>query len=84
MTSQHRSELHALGAEVGSREPAPVTAVPNAENATELERALHELRRHMTDVTKEAEEMVAEHPMASLAAAFCLGMIVGRLSGAFK
>ncbi len=38
----------------------------------------------MTDVAKEAEEMVAEHPMASLAAAFCLGMIAGRLSGGFK
>ena len=84
MTTQHRTELHALRTEVGSREPAPVTAPPNAEDATELERALHELRRHMTDVAKEAEEMVTEHPMASLAAAFCLGMIVGRLSGAFK
>ena len=58
--------------------------VPNAEDDSELERALHELRRHMTDVAKEAEEMVSEHPMASLAAAFCLGMIAGRLSGGFK
>ena len=84
MTDQHRSELLALSAEVGNWESAPVTAMPNAEGTTELERALLELRRQMTDVAKEAEEMVTEHPMASIAAAFCLGMIVGRLSGAFK
>ena len=83
MTTQHRTELHALRTEVGRGEPAPA-AVPDTEDATELERALHELRRHMTDVAKEAEEMVTEHPMASVAAAFCLGMIVGRISGAFK
>ena len=83
MTNPHRTELHVLRSEVGGREP-PISAVPSAENETELERALHELRRHMTDVAKEAEEMVAEHPMASFAGAFCLGMIVGRLSGGFK
>lgn len=83
MTHPHRTELHALRAEVGDRE-APICVVPSAEDASELERALHELRRHMTDVAKEAEEMVSEHPMASLAAAFCLGMIAGRLSGGFK
>jgi len=83
MASQHQTELHALRAEVSGRE-APITAVPNVEDETELERALHELRRHMTGVAKEAEEMVAEHPMASLAAAFCLGMIAGRLSGGSK
>jgi hypothetical protein len=83
MTNPHRTELHVLRAEVGGRE-ASISTVPTAEDETELERALHELRRHMTDVATEAEEMVAEHPMASLAAAFCLGMIAGRLSGGFK
>ena len=65
MTNHRR--FHALCVEVGSRKPASVTALPNAEDATEHERALHELRGHMTDVAKEAEKTV-------LAAAFCVGM----------
>jgi hypothetical protein len=84
MTGQYRSELHALRGEIGSREPAPVTTTPSAEDATELERAVHELRLHLEGVAKETEEIVTDHPIASLAAAFCVGMIVGRLSGAFR
>jgi ElaB/YqjD/DUF883 family membrane-anchored ribosome-binding protein len=84
MDKNHREELSALQQELGGRTAASQEDAASQENRTELDRALEELHRALAGAAAEAEEMVAEHPMASLAAAFCVGMIVGRLSGAYR
>ena len=82
---QYRDELHALRGELGDATTvASSSEATPSESETKLEQALGELHRYLTSAAAEAEEVVAEHPMASLAAAFCLGMIVGRVSGGFK
>lgn len=85
MDTNNRRELDMLHAELGARSASAQSADTSPKEArTELDDALDELQRALTSAAAEAEEMVTEHPMASLAAAFCVGMIVGRLSGAFR
>ncbi len=55
-----------------------------AGSAGEIERALQELKRCFEEIADDAEDLVTEHPMASLAAAFVLGVVVGRIAGAIK
>lgn len=42
----------------------------------EVERALHDLQAKLGEVADDAEDMVAAHPYASVAAAFLLGILV--------
>lgn len=55
-----------------------------AGSAGEIERALQELKRCFEEIAEDAGDVVTEHPMASLAAAFVLGVVVGRIAGAIK
>jgi ElaB/YqjD/DUF883 family membrane-anchored ribosome-binding protein len=45
----------------------------------EIERVLRELQDKLGDTAEEAEEIVAAHPFASVAAAFLLGVLVANL-----
>jgi ElaB/YqjD/DUF883 family membrane-anchored ribosome-binding protein len=45
----------------------------------EIERTLHELQAKLSEAADEAEDMVAAHPYASVAAAFLLGILVANL-----
>jgi ElaB/YqjD/DUF883 family membrane-anchored ribosome-binding protein len=45
----------------------------------EIERTLRELQDKLSEAADEAEDMVAAHPYASVAAAFLLGILVANL-----
>ena len=45
----------------------------------EIERVLRDLQDRLGEATDEAEEIVAAHPFASVAAAFLLGVLVANV-----
>ncbi len=45
---------------------------------------LHDFADHVVAFSREAEEVVASRPLGAAAAAFLLGIAVGRTIGAFK
>jgi hypothetical protein len=47
----------------------------------ETDRIFAELESGLTKAGEEAEELVAAHPLAAVAAAFLLGLVVGRILG---
>ena len=47
----------------------------------EIERLLEELRVIAAEAGGNAEKIVAQHPLASVAAAFLLGVVIGRAMG---
>jgi ElaB/YqjD/DUF883 family membrane-anchored ribosome-binding protein len=55
-------------------------AAPEAgDMRAEIERTLQELQAKLGEVADEAEDMVAAHPYASVAAAFLLGILVANV-----
>lgn len=88
MTSDRsiRRELDALRAEVEALRAArkPAAAAPEqAEEPTApegLEEQLRHLLKQAEDMLADAEETVAGHPVASIAAALALGIVIGRLT----
>jgi ElaB/YqjD/DUF883 family membrane-anchored ribosome-binding protein len=84
------NELQALRDSLASGDAAPQSngsssdSAPAATPESEIDRALNELKQCFADVAEEAEELIDERPVASLAAAFVLGLVIGRLSGALK
>jgi len=85
-----QDELQALRDSLASGSAAPHSKAASSDSASaetphsEFDRALNELKQCFTDVAEEAEELVGEHPVASLAAAFVLGLVIGRITGALK
>ncbi|MBL8907302.1 MAG: hypothetical protein JNM20_11555 [Rhizobiales bacterium] len=70
-----QAELHhAAGAEqaAGAAEPPP---------PGESETVLRELESALGKAGEDAEDLVARHPLAAVAAAFLLGILVGRIMG---
>ena len=62
-------------------EPAQdATSAGDAEPVGEVARLLGELRRHLAEAAPVAEEEIATHPLAAVAAAFLLGLALGRIS----
>jgi len=53
----------------------------SGETPNEAERLLGELQTLLTRAGDEAEDMVVSRPLAALASAFLLGILVGRLLG---
>lgn len=80
-----RSELDALRAELARQHQAAAApdrsadeAAPAAEGAAGQEIAdLNALVRHMLE---NAEETITEHPVATVAGALALGIVIGRLT----
>jgi len=75
-----RAEIDALKAEIeamrGSARKAEASGPPSAG----LEHQLGELNRLVTAMLDEAETTVAEHPVATVAGALALGIVIGRLT----
>lgn len=60
------------------------TAAADAQNdnssaRAEIEKVLRELQERLADAADEAEDAIAAHPFASVAAAFLLGVLVANL-----
>lgn len=91
MTTPGRSreaELAALAAQLRAPPPTPPEPPPAAPHHAapalppefeEIQQALERLQSLAADGVAELDEAVAEHPWASVAAAFLLGLCVGRL-----
>jgi ElaB/YqjD/DUF883 family membrane-anchored ribosome-binding protein len=82
-------ELAALRAELEKPAPAPgrpatvVTEPPPAERSEsrlQIEQFVQELQSALDEVTEDTEDLIAEHPLPSVAAAFLLGLAVGWLT----
>jgi ElaB/YqjD/DUF883 family membrane-anchored ribosome-binding protein len=83
-----REEIAALRAEVeqlhrssGSPNAAPDAVTPPSDGQPDnLHKLLGELGDLVQTMLDEAEESVAEHPVASVSAALALGIVIGRLT----
>ncbi len=78
-----QEELEALRRELAQApvveevKAAAAEAVKEASGArSEIEKVFGELQERMSGATDEAEEMIAAHPFAAVAAAFLLGVLV--------
>lgn len=83
------AELAALRAELeraasaASPPGAPGAAPPAAEKSesqVQIERLLQDLRSVLNEAAVGAEDVIAEHPLPSVSAAFVLGLAVGWLA----
>ena len=82
------AELDALKREVkrsessGDSEKIMRSESPRSEPSDhpEVERILRELQLRLAEMTNDAEDAIAAHPLASVGAAFLLGVAVGRLT----
>jgi len=54
-------------------------AAPTEDTRGEIERVLRELQDKLGEATDQAEDLVAAHPLASVAAAFLLGVLVANV-----
>ena len=66
-------------ATTGAATQANAETPPPADMRAEIERVLHELQERLGEATEEAEDIVAAHPFASVAAAFLLGVLVANV-----
>lgn len=75
-----RSELDEIRAELTRLREA--RNPPDAENAaaSDLNAQIAELNRLVQDMLENAEETIAEHPVATVAGALALGIVIGRLT----
>jgi hypothetical protein len=84
--SSLRSELRQSTKPQASRRedrvsPAPGRTEADAVAASGLEEQIRELGAALSDFTDGAEDVITEHPIATVLAAFVLGIAVGRLMG---
>lgn len=87
-SSSLHHELNALRAELGKPSAAAAQS-PQGAAADEIDetlaRAMDEqlsaLTKALSDYTGNMEDFIAEHPLASMLAAFALGVAVGRMTG---
>ena len=87
-----RSELSALHDDLASEtNPMPGQSTssermdcPPKEKWADMDRALRELQTQLADAVGEAETVLTEHPFAAIAAAFILGVVVGRRMGSAR
>lgn len=76
-----RSEIDEIRAELARlREPAGQTAAGDAAAAGGIQDQIAELNRLVQDMLENAEETIAEHPVATVAGALALGIVIGRLT----
>ena len=85
--TSHEAELHALRdaikaskpVTVERRQPSPVDVPEPSREESELIIALRELKDGLMHAAESADDVIVEHPVASVGAAFLLGLAVGRL-----
>lgn len=77
VSSTLRAELDAIRAELSQLRQQ---ASPSEGEAGPLTEQLAELNRLVKDMLADAEETVAEHPVATVAGALALGILIGRLT----
>jgi ElaB/YqjD/DUF883 family membrane-anchored ribosome-binding protein len=81
----HRAELHELAAELArpadGRRSAGDRAAGASEESHDIEALLRELQDKLSEAASDAEEVVLAHPLAAVASAFLLGLVLGRMMG---
>ncbi len=93
----HRAELDKLRAELAAPGPAggprareakthtpeagPHRAAAEPNPIHDLAAMLHEVQDKLADAAEDMEDIVITHPLAAVAAAFLLGLVVGRIVG---
>lgn len=83
----HHAELHELATELARpagprRETDPPTASGDRpDRALEIEQLVRELQSKLSEAAEEAEQLVAAHPLAAMASALLLGIVIGRMMG---
>lgn len=77
VSSTLRAELDTIRAELSRLRQQ---ASPSEGEAGPLTEQLAELNRLVKDMLADAEETVAEHPVATVAGALALGILIGRLT----
>jgi ElaB/YqjD/DUF883 family membrane-anchored ribosome-binding protein len=83
-----REELEKLKTEIMAKRSAPTETTAAARNVSKvvagleakLERQIGELNKLVKSSLDDAEVTVAEHPVATVAGAMALGIVIGRLS----
>lgn len=80
-----RAELDELKAELARLRQAPGTGTAEAQASAEtagegLGEQLAELNRLVQQMLDEAEETITDHPVATVAGALALGIVIGRLT----
>lgn len=65
--------------EAAAATTATAAAQRPSDMRSEIERVLGELQARLTEATDDAEDIVAAHPFASVAAAFLLGVLVANV-----
>ena len=74
-----RAELDEIRAELARMREA--RAAPKGEDAAGgLQEQIAELNRLVQDMLENAEDAIAEHPVATVAGALALGIVIGRLT----
>ena len=74
-----RAELDEIRAELSRLRDTH--AAPEGEAATGgMHEQIAELNRLVQDMLENAEDMIAEHPVATVAGALALGIVIGRLT----
>jgi ElaB/YqjD/DUF883 family membrane-anchored ribosome-binding protein len=73
-----RTELDEIRAELARLREA--RAAPEGEAGSGLQEQMAELNRLVQDMLENAEETIAEHPVATVAGALALGIVIGRLT----
>jgi ElaB/YqjD/DUF883 family membrane-anchored ribosome-binding protein len=86
--SNIREELEKLKAEILTKHSAPAEVAASAAKdevagpgfVTKFENQIGELNKLVKATLDEAETTVAEHPVATVAGAMALGIVIGRVS----
>ena len=76
-----RAELGDLQSQLKHAEAPQADHAESPPPHRETERIFAELESGLTKAGEEAEELVAAHPLAAVAAAFLLGLVAGRILG---
>ncbi|MFO1121223.1 MAG: hypothetical protein U1F47_02705 [Hyphomicrobiales bacterium] len=76
-----RDELEELRSELASvKRPSSGGKEPEEDPDGPVETQLAELNRLVKSMIEEAEDTISDHPVATVAAALALGIVIGRLS----
>lgn len=76
-----RAELDEIKAEIARmREAKPAAEGAAASAAGSLGDHMEELNRLVHEMLENAEETIADHPVATVAGALALGIVIGRLT----
>ncbi|MCA3141354.1 MAG: hypothetical protein ACK5YW_17020 [Betaproteobacteria bacterium] len=82
VSSGLKAELDAIRAELSllRQQAGPAEGEAGSAGAGPWSTQLAELNRLVQDMLADAEETVAEHPVATIAGALALGILIGRLT----